>query len=452
MSQKPILIGLLLFTAIFFFFYPANTGIVDETAYLSTTYTLQNGRLYYDEAGVNSTPASISINSHLISRYPPGNSILLLPFTKLNYKFIFLRGYILLLLGVILLIAILSHYNLPSYYALLFLFHPSIVLYSRTIMSDLPATIFALAGLLFFIKKKYFLAGIILGLSIAIRYPLLLIPFALWVVLSIKKEFINSIKFLIGVIVGLSPLLIYHISIFNKITGPAGANIIGFSMKNLPVMFFQFFLALNILYPLMLLTCFRTKLNEKWYFIFPALIFIIFFSFQYYIDTGKNFIETLIRGQRYMLPVIPFLIIPYSEVLERIKFFKKILTVLIIVLFFFNIILSIKHQRFLNKQTYYQNKIYEYTKDADLIICNKDIYELINPFIKSIKWVSFESEGKLINVNISNGNKKIYLACLARNEHIKNLFYELLNKTGSTKGIYKEESPHYFAIYLLQNK
>jgi len=450
--HKSTIIGFVLFTILFFLFYPANTGIVDETAYLSMAYTFQNGKLYYDQAGIYSAPASIKINHHLISRYPPGNSILLLPFTKLNYKLAFLRGYLLTIIGFILLIIILAHYNLPSYYALLLLFHPSIVLYTRTIMSDLPAAIFSLAGLLLFIKKRYPYSGIIFGIAIAIRYPLLLIPFSMFSLLFVKKEFFNALKFLIGVVIGLIPLLIYDISAFNTIIGPANANLIGFSLKNFPIMFAQFFLTINIIYPLLFIISFKTKLNEKWYFIFPALIFIIIFSLQYYIDTGKNFFETIIRGQRYMLPIIPFLLIPYSEILNRIRFLQKSLPFFIIALIFVDILISHRHQEFLMKQTHYQNKLYEYTKDADMIICNKDIYELINPFIKSIKWESFESEGRLININISEGNQKIYLACLVRNENIKNLFYELLDKNGPTNEIYKEEIPQYFSIHLKKNK
>lgn len=452
MIHRSTIIGFILFTILFFLFYPANTGIVDETAYLSMAYIFQNGKLYYDQAGIYSAPASITINHHLISRYPPGNSILLLPFTKLNWKLTFLRGYLLTIIGFILLIIILLHYNLPSYYSLLLLFHPSIVLYTRTIMSDLPATIFSLAGLLFLIKKRYLFSGIIFGISIAIRYPLLLIPFSILAVLLVKKEFFNALKLFLGLVIGLIPLLIYHISSFNTITGPANANLIGFSLKNFPIMFAQFFLSINILYPLLFIISFKTKLNEKWYFIFPAFIFIIFFSLQYYIDTGKNFFETIIRGQRYMLPIIPFLLIPYSEILNRIKFMQKILPLFIIVLFFVDIVISHRHQEFLIKQTHYQNKLYKYTKDADMIICNKDIYELINPFIKSIKWEPFESEGRLIERFMPDDNQKIYLACLTRDDNIKSLFYELLLKTEPTKEIYKEEIPQYFSIHLKQNK
>ena len=153
-----------------------------------------------------------------------------------------------------------------------------------------------------------------------------------------------------------------------------------------------------------------------------------------------------------MLPIIPFLLIPYSEILNRIKFMQKILPLFIIVLFFVDIVISHRHQEFLIKQTHYQNKLYKYTKDADMIICNKDIYELINPFIKSIKWEPFESEGRLIERFMPDDNQKIYLACLTRDDNIKSLFYELLLKTEPTKEIYKEEIPQYFSIHLKQNK
>ncbi|MEO0185688.1 MAG: hypothetical protein ABIL20_07810, partial [candidate division WOR-3 bacterium] len=142
-----LIIGAFLFTFLFFYFYPLNIGIVDETAYLSMTYAFQKGNLYYEEAGIESAPASMTVDHHLVSRYPPGNSILLLPFTAIHWKWIFLRGYILMIIGFIIFIMLLHNNQLPRHYALLFLFHPSFLLYSRTIMSDLPSTIFSLLGL-----------------------------------------------------------------------------------------------------------------------------------------------------------------------------------------------------------------------------------------------------------------------------------------------------------------
>ncbi|MCX7995478.1 MAG: hypothetical protein N3A65_06895 [candidate division WOR-3 bacterium] len=441
-------IGFISFTITFFLFYPKNTGIVDENAYLSMAYAFGKFKLHYEDAGISSAPASTVQNQHLVSRYPPGNSLLLVPFTIIHWRFSFLRGYLLMVAGFLITILLLSHFHLPHYYSLFFLFHPSFILYSRTLMSDLPATIFGLLGLFFFLKKKILTAGIVFGFSIALRYPMVLIPLSFLIIFFLKKDFASFVKFFTGNIIGIIPLSIYHIIVFDNLIGPAPANIIGFSIKNFPLMFIQFFIMLNILYPFMVVSSCRTELPEKWFFIAPAAAFILFFSFQYYIDTGRNFLETLILGQRYMLPVIPFLLVPYIEVLKRIKISENILLFFIVLLFSIDTAVTYKHQVFLKRQDYYQNKLYEYIKDADVVLCNKDIYELINPFIKPIKWQNFEDRGKLKEIDISGYSKNLYLACLTRDDRIKKLFFEFLDHLQVKKEVYKEETSFYhFSIW-----
>ncbi|MGB9722055.1 MAG: ArnT family glycosyltransferase [bacterium] len=446
-----VVIGVILFTFLFFYFYPINIGIVDETAYLSMTYAFQNGKLYYDSAGIESAPASMITNGHLVSRYPPGNSILLLPFSVVHWKWIFLRGYILMIIGLIIFILILSHYRLPLYYALLFLFHPSLLLYSRTIMSDLPSTIFSLLGLLFLMKRRIFLSSILFGLSIAIRYPIVLVPASSGLIFLYRRQIKALIRLLVGVLIGIVPLLLYNIICFKTFTGPVKANIVGFSLANLPAMFIQFFVSMNILYPLLFITAFKTKIKEKWFFILPALLFLLFFSLQYFMDTGKNFLETIILGQRYMLPVVPFLLIPYIEVLNQIRL-NKIVLIFCLGLIVLGACLHNKHEQYLKQQSAYQNKLYQYTQGAETIVCNKDVYELINPFIKSIKWISFESEGKLLQFSISEDNQSVYLACLAREEYVRKIFVDLLNKFPARQEIYSENIPYYFSIWQLKEQ
>jgi hypothetical protein len=317
-------------------------------------------------------------------------------------------------------------------------------------MSDLPAAVICLIGLLFFIKNRTFIAGLFLGLSVAIRYPMLLIPFSFCLLLLYKKEISQFSKLLIGVLIGLIPLTSYHLFFWGTITGPAAANIIGFSVTNLPTMLIQYIVSLNILYPLMLGSIFKTRLTEKWLFIIPSLAFLLFFSLQYYLDTGGNLAEALIRGQRYMLPIIPFLLIPYAEVLYRIKLSNKIIAFFSLGLFILNTGIYYKHQQFLIEQSNYQKKLYEHTKNADILICNKDIYELINPFIRSIKWLPFESEGKLLQIDTPGVYKNIYVACLARNQDTEKIFFELLNKFSVRKEIYSETYPYYFSIWRLK--
>ncbi|MEO0205193.1 MAG: hypothetical protein ABIL22_00785, partial [candidate division WOR-3 bacterium] len=374
-----LIIGAFLFTFLFFYFYPLNIGIVDETAYLSMTYAFQKGNLYYEEAGIESAPASMTVDHHLVSRYPPGNSILLLPFTAIHWKWIFLRGYILMIIGFIIFIMLLHNNQLPRHYALLFLFHPSFLLYSRTIMSDLPSTIFSLLGLLFLTKKRLFVSGLLFGLSIAIRYPVALIPISSGLIFAHRKHIKELFRLLIGVLAGLLPLLLYNLICFKTITGPLQANLVGFSITNLPTMLIRFFISMNILYPLLFIAVFKTKIKEKWSYILPALLFLLFFSLQYFMDTGKNFFETIVLGQRYMLPIIPFLLVPYIDVLNRVKL-EKIVTIFCLALIILCAGIHNKHQQFLKQQSDYQNKLYQHTQGAVLVVCNKDVYELVNPF------------------------------------------------------------------------
>jgi len=316
-------------------------------------------------------------------------------------------------------------------------------------MSDLPATILCLLGLLFLVRKRIFISGLLFGFSIAIRYPVMLIPLSLWIVFLLKRKFNESIKLLAGAFIGIIPLIFYHLFCFRTIIGPAGANIIGFSITNLPIMLLQFFVSLNILYPFLFIAVFKTRLKEKCFFIIPAVLFLIFFSLQYYIDTGNNLFENIVRGQRYTLPIIPFLLIAYAEVLGQIKILDKVIKTFFVVLILMSAYIHHKHQQFLIQQSDYQKKLYEYTSNAGIIVCNKDIYELINPFIKTINWIPFESEGKLLPVNITEDNQSVYIACLARNENIKKLFFELLDKITLKKEIYRENAPYYFSIWCL---
>ncbi len=447
--ERIILItGFLFYSISYFLFYPLTIGIVDETAYLSTAYALQKGNIYYDRAGLTSVPAMIEIGGHLISRYGPGNSILLLPFTVIHWRASFLRGYILMGLGYLLSILILSHFHLPAIYSLLFLFHPSLLLYSRTIMSDLPACIFGLFGLYLFIKNRPCPAGLILGLGIAIRYPLLLIPGALGLVLIRQKRIKEFLKILIGIIIGVVPLLLYHLLFFNSFLGPMTVGAVGFSINNFPGMFISYLLSLNLFYPFLLIIPFFSKMKERWIFILPAIFFVVFFSFYYFRDTGKNFGEALVRQQRFMLPVIPLLLIPYAEILRNLKAINRLIIVFILFLFSLGVAISYAHQQFLKEEISYQKKLYTFTQDADLIICNKDVFELVNPYIKPLRWLPFEIEGRLVSLKgYKASQKNTILVCLAREERIKSLFQELLEQFPGAEEVYKETQPIYFSFY-----
>ncbi len=443
-----LIFGFILFSVLFFIFYPSTYAIVDEAAYLTTAYTFQHGAICYDHVGFLNVPMAVTIAGHSLSKYPPLNALLMLPFCSINWRMGFLRGYILMAIGFWMVMKMLQHYRLSAMYALFFLFHPAFVLYSRTLLSDLPATIATLVGIYYYIKQRYFIAGAVLGISVSIRYPSLLVPATLGVILVFSAEWRNLAQLSMGAMIALIPLIVYHLVFFQTMFGPFGAYGMEFSPHRFWSIAKQFFICTTILYPFFLVLPIFSRIKEKWFFILLSLVFIIFYSFLGFIDRGDNFFESLVRGQRYVLPVLPLLLIPYIDVVNKIKFVKKSVFLTLSVLSLLSVAIHYKHQQFLEQEISYRDLIYMHTEDADLVLCNKDVYELFNPYIKYVSWAPFESRQHLLSLdNYRTLNKNIYLACIARDEEMKGLCRAALLSFPEKEHVYASSVPFYCAIW-----
>ncbi|HEX7320701.1 MAG TPA: hypothetical protein VF399_10160 [bacterium] len=448
-SRNIVLLGFVVFSAVFLIFYPSNYGIVDEAAYLTTSHIFAKGEVYYDRAGMNQVPMMVTTSAgHLVSKYPPGNSLLLLSFAAFGWRTVFLRGLLLTGLCLLLFTMLLAFYRIPRIYALLFLFFPPVVLFSRTIMSDMPAMLLALAGMYFFVTKRNVWAGVFTGFGVYMRYPLALLVIAFALVLLARKEIKGLFIFCASALLSLIPLLVYHFFVFGNFLGPAlqyGTDL-GFRVHWGTLGGYAF--SLTVLYPLMLIAPFVYRGKGNGLFITTAVIYILFHAFQSYIDTSTDFIQWLVMSQRYMLPVIPFMLVPYAAVLDRIKIVRKLIIPVVLALAIACAFINYRHARFLKVQDRYQRLIYHYAYGSDVLICNKDILELVNPYVKYINWLPFEKQRKLADVVILPGDKrKIFLACLARDAQMVELFQKTLEKFPFKTGIYTENSPNYFSIY-----
>lgn len=447
-----LIAGFILFSVLFFLFYPSTYAIVDEAAYVTTTYTFQHGAIFYDHVGFLHVPMDVTVSGHSLSKYPPLNSLLLLPFCSINWRLGFLRGYLLMAIGFWLVMKMLQQYRLSKLYALFFLFHPAFVLYSRTLMSDLPATIATLIGVYCFIKKRYSIAGGVLGIGVAIRYPSLLVPATLGVILAFRAEWRHLAELSMGTLIAFIPLMVYHLACFRTIFGPIGAYGMEFSPHHFLSIFKQFFIYTNVLYPFFLILPIFSRVKEKWDFILLTLVFILSYSFLGFIDRGETFFESLIRGQRFVLPVLPLLLIPYIDVVNKMRFVRKIIVPGLCILCLLAVVIHYRHQQFLQQEIYYQNLIYTHTKDADLILCNKEVYELFNPYQKYVPWAPFESRRRLLSLDTySTFNKNMYLACIARDEEMEGLCHAALLFFSEKEEVYASEVPLYCTIWRVRN-
>ncbi len=386
----------LIFAVFWFIFYPPIYAIHDEAGYLAQAYVMRGGTIFGDVAGIPVVSSIKTPSDHLITKYAIGTSFLLIPFTFLGWKCIFLLPLIIHLIGFFVFIKILRIYSISPYFSLLYLLYPTSVLYSRTIMADIPSAVFFTIALYFFLRRKnyYFLCGFFLGIISLFRYssillalPILIFTFA-EAIRSIKRvSFFRSsfFKILLGFLPGFLLLLFYNkIAFGGFLKTPLGVTGT-FSAKFLPHNLLFYVISLSLIYPFMFFTLFFLK-KFRYLLFFIVLLFILFYSSYYYftVAPGKNLVKTFIVGTRFLLPVVPIFLLSYADVLERLKrkcvvpvtvFFWFIVVVFIIL----NIGMIYQHQGFLNEQERYKNTIYENTNTKSLILTNYDGMEFFQP-------------------------------------------------------------------------
>lgn len=445
--DRLMLIGaFLIFTAIFFFYYPATRAIVDESAYLSGAYALQRGTVFYDRAGINQEHMSDWIRGHQISRYPPGNSLLLVPFTVIGRRAIFVRGWLLAAAAFLLMILLLRHYRLPGTFAILLLYHPTVLLYSRTAMSDLPALVMVLAGMYAWIRKKHFWSGLIFGLSGAVRYPNLIVPLSVAAVALARKEFRPALALAAGSIAGLLPLAAYNLLGFGTAWGSLTGYGTAFAVQNLPVTLMRFILALLVIYPGMLIAAAFWPSPDRWTWWMPALAMLLFYSFQGYFDSTGSRAADLVMSLRYLLPALPLILLPAAGAVSRWSRSNRWLVPAALGLIAIAVLVCRRHQNFLQEKRRYEDRFYVAAADAEFVLVNKDVGEMIDPYRRHIPWAYFERMRKPQPLERYRRLDRLYLACLTRDPDIMGIYVRAAAGFSATAEIVADPAPDFFSV------
>lgn len=398
--NKIILTVLAITIFLFLYFYPPMYGIMDEGEYLNTAFSLRKGSFFYDEVKVPPSTATVITEKHQFSKYPPGNSILLVPFTSVHWKLGFLRTFLFFLGGFIIFYFLIKSYSIDPVFSVLYLLYPTLILYSRTVMSDIPSMFFLLLGIFLIVRRKPCLAGFVLGFSIIIRYTNAVAIFGVMLSYIIKRDYKSLLSLLPGIIFFILFNCIYNISILGGLLAPlvmpTGATGFGISYVKTSGLFYIF--ALNLFYPCMLIIAIIYGLKKRNYLIFsiPSLLILLVYSFYYYFDKGSFIFETVVRGGRFIIPVMPLILIIYASFLNRSKFLKTAFVISIPLLLVLSAGIQIKHNQFLRDREEIRNIIYDYTADSDLIICNGEAGELISPFFGAKEWRDFYAERRVL--------------------------------------------------------
>lgn len=393
---------MLVWAAGFLFCYPPITAIVDEHAYLTQSYLFRSGYLSYDDSPIPVAHQSVDrrdAGGHIVSKYPPGNALWLLPFTLLGWRWIFVSGLLLALVGTALVAAIISRLNPeadPSW-ALLFLCYPAVTVFSRTVMSDMPATVAVLAAFYSLLRGRGFLlaSGALLGLACLFRYPMvvLVLPFAVILLWQQRQEagWIPGVRAqkrssgLMRLLAGFAPFALL-ILWYNDYAygGPLQLPLSAddrFGLGYLPRNILYYGLNLAVWYPLLLIGPVAAGKRHRLRLALPALALLLLYGCFSFVHQG-SLPERLVLGMRYLLPALPFFIVGYALAAEQfvclIGMHRRLVRAGLAVLVIGAVGLQWWHQRFLRVQVEYQTLLYAALPEDAILVCDKEVSEMIN--------------------------------------------------------------------------
>lgn len=308
---------------LFSYYYPCTHGIEDEVGFINQSLVWSRGAISAESAGFDQLDDFIACKGRHVSWRNPGRSLLILPFLMVGgLPAIFLSGAVVHLLVTLTTGLTLAKLGRSPLWAALVLCHPTLTIYSRTIMGDEPAALGLSCALLAFVAtdRPGWWAGAAVGFAAVMRYQAgLVLPFFALAILTaphVNRRGMQALYCLISGGAFAMALATYNFYLYGNPTGWIGAGMFG--LEYLPRNLAFYALCLSVIFPLMLLApAFdRSKARYAVLAIFsPLLLFMCFWFFQ---DRHSFWAYTLVLGQRLIIPLIPALVVSYAGCLEDV--------------------------------------------------------------------------------------------------------------------------------------
>jgi 4-amino-4-deoxy-L-arabinose transferase-like glycosyltransferase len=381
-----LIAGVVLYVLVFLAFYPRATAIVDEDAYLTEAFLLRSGRLSYTDSGIPAPHMTVESHGRLSSKYPPGTALFLLPFTLFGWRAVFFSGLLLALAGTALFGLILKRLAPAANpaWALLYLFHPAVVLFSRTIMSDLLAAALVLAAFYCLLRRRSWLfsSGLVLGLACLVRYSnAVFVPVFLLLAVRPAGTRLRSALMLLA---GFAPLAGLIAAYNSYAYGSPFSFPMYLTGHFSPVYFWHnawyYGTALTILYPLMLVAPLAAGRGRRLLLGLPAYALLGLYCFFSYTYDVPGLPARLTVGVRYLLPALPFFVLAFVITADRLlgQFragWLKYAGVAGMALL--SVAIQLRHDRVLRVQADYQRLLLANVPESALLLGDAKVTELV---------------------------------------------------------------------------
>lgn len=325
-------VSILLYLVGFAVWYPPTHAIEDEVGFLNTALIWSEGALTSEAAGLGELSETQLGPRGRVGWRNAGRSLITAPvLATLGYRATFALGALIHVLLALVAGLALRRMGRSAGWALLLLWHPSLLLYSRTVMADALGALCLCAAAWTLLSKRYVLAGLALGLACVARYHLgASIPVVVLTVLAVCGRGAALRVVVGGGLIG-ACLLGYNQLFFGHVLGATGQGHfgLGYLTRNLA----HYLTALSLIWPGMLLAPAAWGL-WRWLrrgeHVAPEVdrrgalllslslpLFGILLVYYFFDAQGSSLSRRVVMGQRLLLPAIPAWVLLYAQVLSE---------------------------------------------------------------------------------------------------------------------------------------
>lgn len=363
-NVRHLIISVLLFSIPLLIFFPSTYLTIDEHDYINNAKLLITSGL--------KTDCDLDINGqwktnlgYCISKYNIGTSIFFIPSAIIGDWFVSITILLIFIFGSLVFYLLLKHYKLDERLIYLFVLFPAFSFYARTALSELisMALILLIFYLLLKLRKAYLyqlLIGVTIFFAILTRYtnliPIAIIGIYFFYQQVVKVGLVKTLKHFwilnISVVVGIALILLINNDLYGEPlrSGYYFSSEEGFStFENFFKTFFNYIFLINFIYPLALIGIFATRLKDGAIFLLVSLTMIILYSLLKNSSFPGKFSDLLL-GLRFLIPIYPFILLSYFDILNRFKSQKSynyLLFSIVFILIIINLGINLSHYIFL---------------------------------------------------------------------------------------------------------
>ncbi|MCX6368205.1 MAG: hypothetical protein NTX57_16095 [Armatimonadetes bacterium] len=441
-EMRLLSLAAILYVVLALLFWPPVTTTMDESAYLNFAYVLRQGTFYSDVAHVTTT-MYITAGEHFTIKYPPGMSLYLASLSFLGWPVVMGANILVHLTTFFVVGRLLRHVGASALFALLFLFHPTAVIYSRTLMSDPLGGLAVAVAFLAHIRARPLLAGLVLGTAVLVKTANgIVVPLAILGILieellpwrrctfTQRVAQLRPVIFLVlGALPGIIVAYLYQKIIqqggWAKYDAGSGELSDRFNLTYFMQHFPFYILATGLIFPGMVAAPIFYRKKGCWFLRLAILGIILFYSPYFFLDATNQPLESFIIGQRFLLAILPLFIVAYGKVLTDFlapRLSPRQWLILAVVtgalLFLGTGAVHWRHQKMLRTLESLRSDIGREVPEAAELVCTAHIGKLLHPAWTGRRLydsINGEEDGlKVISQRLSVGSEPVYLALWSR--------------------------------------